>query len=583
MVQTTNEQQQPLNIIKEMFPNVKEETIHLLLQKFHYDLLNPFYIMEKLESEYNDDYFDEEDEDNNNNNNNESKNSICVYDLQGICLVKDCKYQHVNTLPHPNVCKYTLYGCQVKNCPYRHSKGTIICKHWLTSNCFNPTCNYSHQFDDTLNLLDELNSKNNNNNSINDQHKNGSNKNNNNNNNNNKNKNNITNNNNNNNNSKEKEDFPELGSISKPPPVQLKKQPGKRKKNKQPPQQSQQNPTTKNNNNNNTTTVTAATAIAAISAAAATSTTTTKTTTATNTTTTTSATSKPTQNTHSIVVVEELNIKKNNSGGGDDDGNEDFPSLSSLPTLKQKPKIKRTTFQIGVSSFVQLENLKTLFSHVLENDVNREFIYNNQIYEDCYNCLVKKYGEPKKPAAKQPTNDQSSSSSNSSKNCPSFGIGSYKKEWVETGVEVSLLYKQHRETAILHARERNRLFNQAARAFGSAVTSREYALEAQQHDALMKEYNRKARDIIFNTRNKDYDPVSNNVLDFHGLHVSEALEILEDHLDCLPLTVIVGTGHHSLTPCARLPNKIKDYLSGNSFSFKDISTDKRGGLLLVYK
>ncbi|KAM9984229.1 hypothetical protein ACTFIZ_003912 [Dictyostelium cf. discoideum] len=553
MSQTNEQQQQPINIIKEMFPNVKEETIHILLQKFHYDLLNPFYIMEKLERDYNNDFFNEEDDED--NNNNQSKNNICVYDLQGICLVKDCKYQHVNTLPHPEVCKYTLYGCQIKNCPYRHSKGTIICKHWLTSNCFNPTCNYSHQFDDTLNLLDELESYNNNN-SINGQNKNGSNKNNN---DNNKNKNNITNNNNNNNN-KEKEEFPELGSISKPPPVQLKKQPGKRKKNKQPPQQSQQNSTAKNNNN--TTTATAVT-------------TTTTTTTATNTTTTTS---KPTQNTHSIVVVEELNIKKNNSDGGDD-GNEDFPSLSSLTSLKQKPKIKRTTYQIGVSSFVQLENLKSLFSHVLENDVNREFIYNNQIYDDCYNCLVKKYGEPKKPAGIQPTNDQSSS--NSSKNCPSFG--SYKKEWVETGVEVSLLYKQHRETAILHARERNRLFNQAARAFGSAVTSREYALEAQQHDALMKEYNRKARDIIFNTRNKDYDPVNNNVLDFHGLHVSEALEILENHLDRLPLTVIVGTGHHSLTPSARLPNKIKDYLSGNSFSFKDISTDKRGGLLLIYK
>jgi DNA-nicking Smr family endonuclease len=74
--------------------------------------------------------------------------------------------------------------------------------------------------------------------------------------------------------------------------------------------------------------------------------------------------------------------------------------------------------------------------------------------------------------------------------------------------------------------------------------------------------------------------------DLHGLHVDEALIILENLLSKVTgqlkyFYIITGTGHHSYEGKSRLLPAIIRFLDEFGCTWVDHSTDKRGGLLKV--
>ncbi|VVB09059.1 unnamed protein product [Arabis nemorensis] len=146
--------------------------------------------------------------------------------------------------------------------------------------------------------------------------------------------------------------------------------------------------------------------------------------------------------------------------------------------------------------------------------------------------------------------------------------------WVETGDAVGNMYSESREEARDYARLRNVYFEQARQAYlvGNKALAKELSVKGQLHNMQMKAAHGKAQEAIYRQRN----PVgrgSERMIDLHGLHVSEAVQVLKHELSVLRSTaraaqerlqvyICVGTGHHtrgSRTP-ARLPVAIQRYL-----------------------
>lgn len=153
--------------------------------------------------------------------------------------------------------------------------------------------------------------------------------------------------------------------------------------------------------------------------------------------------------------------------------------------------------------------------------------------------------------------------------------------WLETGDAVANMYSELREEARDHARLRNAYFEQARQAYliGNKALAKELSVKGQLHNIHMKAAHGKAQDSIYRLRNPVGPEMQGNgrgqerMIDLHGLHVSEAIQILKHELSVLRSTaraaeqrlqvyVCVGTGHHtrgSRTP-ARLPIAVQRYL-----------------------
>ena len=104
---------------------------------------------------------------------------------------------------------------------------------------------------------------------------------------------------------------------------------------------------------------------------------------------------------------------------------------------------------------------------------------------------------------------------------------------------------------------------------------------------MMKDLHAKASQKIFELRNPGVTELINGgSIDLHGLHVEEALHILEQLLSKATgqLTyfyIITGTGHHSWEGKSKLLPAILGFLDEFGCTWIDYSTDKRGGLLKV--
>ncbi|KAJ6847504.1 polyadenylate-binding protein-interacting protein 7-like [Iris pallida] len=156
------------------------------------------------------------------------------------------------------------------------------------------------------------------------------------------------------------------------------------------------------------------------------------------------------------------------------------------------------------------------------------------------------------------------------------------------------MYTEMREDARDLARLRNVCFEQARQAYliGNGALARELSRKGQLYNMQMKEAHGKARETIYRQRNpvgpgtRTQDPV----IDLHGLHVNEAIHVLEHELRILRGTarsagqrlqvmVCVGTGHHTKgarTP-ARLPVAVEQFLVEEGLHF----TQPQPGLLRV--
>jgi hypothetical protein len=132
-----------------------------------------------------------------------------------------------------------------------------------------------------------------------------------------------------------------------------------------------------------------------------------------------------------------------------------------------------------------------------------------------------------------------------------------------TGDDMSALYKMHRREAEAMARERNALFDKAARAFlaGNGASAASLSKEGRRLDEKMKELHANAASSIFSSRNSSKagggvftvnapkGSVSVSAVDLHGLHSSEAISASENAISVSSgvewIALLAGAQSHS--------------------------------------
>lgn len=145
--------------------------------------------------------------------------------------------------------------------------------------------------------------------------------------------------------------------------------------------------------------------------------------------------------------------------------------------------------------------------------------------------------------------------------------------WVTTGQSVGQLYQALRAEAAEEARLRNKYFDRAAAAFkrNDGASAKRLGALGREANERMKELHKRAAEAIFEARNP---PNVTDVVDLHGLHVSEALERLPAALEKAPpgtLRILTGTGHHTKgTGRARLRPAVKKWLQDNEYFFEEV-------------
>lgn len=145
--------------------------------------------------------------------------------------------------------------------------------------------------------------------------------------------------------------------------------------------------------------------------------------------------------------------------------------------------------------------------------------------------------------------------------------------WVSTGQSVGHMYQSLRAKAAEEARLRNKYFDRAAAAFkkNDGATAKRLGALGREANERMKELHRQAAQAIFKARNPRHVP---DIVDLHGLHVSEALERLPLAMEKAPpgiLRIVTGTGHHTKgTGRARLRPAVKTWLQENGYFFEEV-------------
>lgn len=198
--------------------------------------------------------------------------------------------------------------------------------------------------------------------------------------------------------------------------------------------------------------------------------------------------------------------------------------------------------------------------------------------------------------------------------------------WVSTGTAVASQYLELREEAYELACARNKCFMGATQAYrrsvlylcmcrGRAVSNSvahkrhrlsvslaaaaisgnkalAKSLSKQGHDlnAQMKQCHFAAAQTIFEARNTTSQLYNDRVMDLHGLHVAEAVELLAHMLPTLAdeglehMYLVTGSGHHSKGPQgnARLLPAVEQFLVAEGYQFTPVA-DNRGyvGMLMV--
>ena len=157
-----------------------------------------------------------------------------------------------------------------------------------------------------------------------------------------------------------------------------------------------------------------------------------------------------------------------------------------------------------------------------------------------------------------------------------YGAGSFsgrrtaaEQQWVDTGETVSLQYATTREDARDYMRLRNVCFQQATQAYlsGNKALAKDLSRQGRQHAMNMTAAHESAAAAIFQERNNRGDRGGTPLLDLHGLHVAEAINVLRRELPNFKSSgrmvhILVGTGHHTKERVggARLPSAVADYL-----------------------
>ncbi|XP_008782701.1 polyadenylate-binding protein-interacting protein 7-like [Phoenix dactylifera] len=170
--------------------------------------------------------------------------------------------------------------------------------------------------------------------------------------------------------------------------------------------------------------------------------------------------------------------------------------------------------------------------------------------------------------------------------------------WPETGEAVANMYSESREDGHDFAHLQNTYLEQARQAYqiGNKALAKELSLKGQLCNMQMKATHEKAKETIYRHRNPLSPEIQgcslgqDPVIDLRGLHVTEAIHVLNRDLSMLrtsarstrkrlSVMVSVGTGHYAKgirTP-ARLPAAVEQYLVEEGLPY----TQPRPGLLRV--
>ncbi|KAL1552289.1 polyadenylate-binding protein-interacting protein 7-like isoform X1 [Salvia divinorum] len=146
---------------------------------------------------------------------------------------------------------------------------------------------------------------------------------------------------------------------------------------------------------------------------------------------------------------------------------------------------------------------------------------------------------------------------------------------LETGVSFANMYPEKREEACGHARMHNTYIEQAQRAYlaGNNTLAKELSMIGQLHGLQVKAANEESQESIYRQRNSDITNGTEQMIDLHGLNVSEAVYVLKRELTVLRnaarsvdqrvlVSIGVGAGHHTWgsPTAARLPAAVQRYL-----------------------
>lgn len=154
---------------------------------------------------------------------------------------------------------------------------------------------------------------------------------------------------------------------------------------------------------------------------------------------------------------------------------------------------------------------------------------------------------------------------------------------VPTGGTVSHQYASMRREAYDSARERNKLKEQATRAYlsGDRKTAKQLSQMARQTEATMWQAHSQAADALFGERNAPLGATKTQLpaVDLHGLHQTEALDavrrfaskVVSQHGNNTRVHLIVGTGKHSKgnQSVAKIPRAVQSQLQNAGLQFAE--------------
>jgi len=150
-------------------------------------------------------------------------------------------------------------------------------------------------------------------------------------------------------------------------------------------------------------------------------------------------------------------------------------------------------------------------------------------------------------------------------------------------------YEKERTSAFEFMEKRNKCYRAAASAYasGNAATAKKLADQGKAYDVEAREANQRACINIYHATNNFENLIA---VDLHGLHVSEALDIVETVIslkqkerdrygpEVKVITFITGVGKHSTGGKAKIRPALIEYLKDYGIKFKETRT----GVFLVY-
>lgn len=163
-------------------------------------------------------------------------------------------------------------------------------------------------------------------------------------------------------------------------------------------------------------------------------------------------------------------------------------------------------------------------------------------------------------------------------------------DWVDSGKSLASMYASLRAEARELALARNKMLQEATRAFlrGERAAARSLSESGQALNQQMHSKHAAAAEAIFRERNPR-SRLEQGQVDLHGLHAAEAEALLHDgllerikaELGVRRVSIITGTGNHSVGPRGRLLPVVEGFVRELGYSFapiKDPHSSRVGGL-----